>query len=59
MLQNIIKKIDKHLESDSLSQEEKLRLLEIKIELEITKEQSRIIYLIGVLIKIITGFLED
>lgn len=59
MLKNVIKKIDKYLESDSLSKEEKLRLLEIKRELEITNEQSRIIYLISILIKIITGFLED
>ena len=59
MLKNIIKKIDKHLNSDSLSKEEKLRLLEIKRELEIAKEQSRIIYLISILIKIITGFLDD
>lgn len=59
MLKNIIKKIDKHLKSDSLSKEERLRLLEIKEELNKTKEQSRIIYLISILIKIITGFLED
>ena len=59
MLQNIIQKIDKHLESDGLSKEEKLRLLEIKEELEKTKEKSRIIYLIGILIKFITGFLDD
>lgn len=56
MLKNIIKKIDKYLESDNLSKEEKLRLLEIKRELEMAKEQSRVIYLISILIKIITGF---
>jgi hypothetical protein len=59
MIEKIIKKIDKYLDSDNLSKEEKLRLLEIKVELEITKEQSRIIYLISFLMKIVTGFLDD
>jgi hypothetical protein len=59
MLKNIIEKIDEYLNSDSLSKEERLRLLEIKKELEIAKEQSRVIYLISILIKIITGFLDD
>jgi hypothetical protein len=59
MIGKTIKKIDKYLESDNLSKEEKIRLLEIKRELEITKEQSRIIYLISLLIKIITGLSDD
>ena len=59
MIGKTIKKIDKYLDSDNLSKEEKLRLLEIKVELEITKEQSRIIYLISFLMKIVTGFLDD
>lgn len=58
-MKNIIKKIDKYLESDDLSKEEKLRLLQIKIELQKTKEKSKIIYLISILIKVITGFLDD
>jgi hypothetical protein len=59
MIGKTIKKIDKYLDSNNLSKEEKLRLLEIKAELEITKEQSRIIYLISFLMKIVTGFLDD
>ena len=55
----ILEKIEEHLNSVNLSQEDKKQLIELKEELIIANKEKRILYLIAILIKIITGFLDD
>ncbi len=55
----ILKKIDKHLSSKKLSKQDIKELESLKTELIIANTEKRILYLLAILIKIVTGLFED
>ncbi len=58
-MKNILEKIDEAVASNKTSEENKKLLLEAKEELIKAKTEKRIIQIIAIIIKIITGFLDD
>ncbi|WP_053976891.1 hypothetical protein [Mangrovimonas xylaniphaga] len=59
MKNNILEKIEEALASQNTTQETKKLLEEVKSELKKAKTEKRIVQLIAILIKIITGFFDD
>jgi hypothetical protein len=58
-MKNIIEKIEEAVASKKTSEENKKLLLEAKEELIKAKTEKRIIQIIAIIIKIITGFSDD
>lgn len=58
-MKNILEKIDEAVASNKTSEENKKLLLEAKEELIKAKTEKRIIQIIAIIIKIITGFSDD
>jgi len=59
MKNEIIKKIDEAINSEKTSRENKLLLIEAKKKLRKAETENRIIKIVVVIIKIITGLFED
>lgn len=58
-MKNILEKIDEAVASKKTSEENKKLLLETKEELIKAKTEKKIIQIIAIIIKIITGFSDD